>query len=277
MRSKIILLALFGLLVSLLAGCLAGRQVEIGDGEYAPVRGAVPLGLFSDVAPLVVDRENRIAWFAFSDGSQAVIPFDPLPRADWPAGCPANIYSTRMEVLQIETEDLTVGSTTFHRPILVRDCPADPEKIALRSDGAIGGSGTACGGAEGCISFEVASEIRSLPRSMKGYELYSWYVDEKGAWHYTLITGTNRDKSFAEISAPQNVVTEHDWVKITVEGKGALKSVLDRLPEGETVFWNSMRRLEGAPALGDAYPKSAVVRELERTCRRHGVLLNVGD
>ena len=277
MRSRIILLALSGLLVSLLVGCLAGRQVEIGYGEYAPVRGAVPIGLSSDVASLVVDRENRIVWFAFSDGSQAIIPFDPLPRADWPPGCPTSIYSSRMEVLQIAAEDLTVGSTTFHRPILVRDCPADPEVIVLRGGGTVGGGGSACNGAAECISFEVTSDARLLPRSMKGYELYSWFVDEADAWHHTLITGTNRDKSFAEVSTPDSVVTEQDWVKITVRGAPALKSVLTRLPEGETVLWNPMRRLRDAPAAGDSQPDRVLVRELERICQRRDIHLNVFD
>jgi len=35
-----------------------------------------------------------------------------------------------------------------------------------------------------------------LPSSMKGYELYSW--QEEGQWHFTLVTGTNRNKTLSE-------------------------------------------------------------------------------
>jgi len=37
-------------------------------------------------------------------------------------------------------------------------------------------------------------------RQMKGYELYSWQNGSN--WNFTLITGTNRTKSFDEIIAP---------------------------------------------------------------------------
>lgn len=75
-----------------------------------------------------------------------------------------------------------------------------------------------------------------LPRSMKGYELYSWLLDS--GWHFTLITGTNRNKTLEEITSPGNTVTEDDWVKIHVIGVEAIKDVLSRVPEGEFVSWN---------------------------------------
>jgi hypothetical protein len=74
-----------------------------------------------------------------------------------------------------------------------------------------------------------------LPTSMKGYELYSWQVD--GEWHFTLITGTNRNKTVEEIKAEENVESADGWVKISVTGTDALKALLARLPEFENVFW----------------------------------------
>jgi hypothetical protein len=152
-----------------------------------------------------------------------------------------------MEVLEIETEALTIESTTFHRPVLIRNCPPDPVEIVLRSSGEIGGTGNACGGTVECITFETASSATSLPRSMKGYELYSWYVEEEDAWYYTLVTGTNRWKSYAEVSTPESVITEDDWVKITVRGIDSLKSVLDLLQEGEIVIERDAGWLEATP------------------------------
>jgi hypothetical protein len=182
-----------------------------------------------------------------------------------------------MEVLEIETEALTIASTTFHRPVLVRNCPPDPVEIVLRSSGEIDGSGNACGGTGECITFETASGATSLPRSMKGYELYSWYVEEEDAWYYTLVTGTNRVKSYAEISTPESVITEGDWVKITVRGIDSLKSVLDLLPESKVVTWVDAGRLEGAPAMEGAFPDREAVREIERHCQRRGIRLDVVD
>jgi len=75
-----------------------------------------------------------------------------------------------------------------------------------------------------------------LPRSMKGYELYSW--QEQGQWHFTLITGTNRNKQLEEIISAGNTVSEDGWVKIHVTGVEDIEDVLSRVPEGEFVFWN---------------------------------------
>lgn len=64
---------------------------------------------------------------------------------------------------------------------------------------------------------------------MKGYELYSWKV--KGKWHYSLLSGTNRVKSFDEITTNRTIRV----------GDAALKSELKNLPKGEEVFWTAGR------------------------------------
>jgi hypothetical protein len=77
--------------------------------------------------------------------------------------------------------------------------------------------------------------VDELPHSMKGYELYSW--SEEGQWHFTLITGTNRIKTIEEVTSKEDFISETGWVKIQVVGAEAIKDVLSRLPEGESVFW----------------------------------------
>ena len=77
--------------------------------------------------------------------------------------------------------------------------------------------------------------VVKLPRSMKGYELYSW--EENGQWHYNLITGTNRIKTIEEITSEEDFISEIGWVNIHVVGVDAIKDVLSQLPEGESVFW----------------------------------------
>jgi len=77
--------------------------------------------------------------------------------------------------------------------------------------------------------------VDELPHSMKGYELYSWL--EEGQWHFTLITGTNRIKTIEEVTSKEDSISETGWVRIQVVGADAIKDVLSRLPEGESVFW----------------------------------------
>jgi len=79
------------------------------------------------------------------------------------------------------------------------------------------------------------TEIDKLPHSMKGYELYSW--EEDNQWHFTLITGTNRTKTMEEITSNADYISETGWVKIQVVGADAIKDVLSRLPQSESIFW----------------------------------------
>ena len=70
---------------------------------------------------------------------------------------------------------------------------------------------------------------------MKGYELYSW--EEDNQWHFTLITGTNRTKTMEEITSNEDYISETGWVRIQVVGADAIKDVLSRLPQSESIFW----------------------------------------
>jgi hypothetical protein len=115
-----------------------------------------------------------------------------------------------------------------------------------------------------------------LPRSFKGYELYSWRSG--GTWYFTLITGTNRLKTLAEITSPENV-EEGDWVKITAVGVPALKSVLARLPAGTQISWVSARHLDsGGRESGPRIrrPPVWVFRELESYCSGRDLDLGKG-
>jgi hypothetical protein len=79
-----------------------------------------------------------------------------------------------------------------------------------------------------------------LPTSMKGYELYSWSQDQQ--WHFTLITGTNRNKTLEEIISQDNSISEDGFVKISVVGVEAIKDVLSKIPVGTFVTWLSQMR-----------------------------------
>jgi hypothetical protein len=87
-----------------------------------------------------------------------------------------------------------------------------------------------------------ATTVDKLPHSMKGYELYSWPEDNQ--WHFTLITGTNRNKTLEEIISKANSVSPIGWVQIHVAGMDTIKTVLSRLPQNEEVFWLAALRSE---------------------------------
>src|SRR4030042_423156 len=77
--------------------------------------------------------------------------------------------------------------------------------------------------------------VDKLPRSMKGYELYSWSEDSQ--WHFTFITGTNRNKTLEEIISNEDFISEAGWVQVHAVGVDAIKTVLSKLRREEEIFW----------------------------------------
>jgi hypothetical protein len=63
-----------------------------------------------------------------------------------------------MEVLDIQSSNLSIGRMNFYNPILVRNCPPDPNTIILREDGTIGGAGSACAWPDKDIHFSKNNE-----------------------------------------------------------------------------------------------------------------------
>jgi hypothetical protein len=115
------------------------------------------------------------------------------------------------------------------------------------------------------------SAVEKLPGSMKGYELYSWSDDNQ--WHFTLITGTNRNKTLEEITTGDDYISEDGWVKIQVVGVGALKTVLSKIPRGESVFWPGGSVLASATQGGVtlAFPPGPTVDTIKEYARECGL------
>jgi len=114
-----------------------------------------------------------------------------------------------------------------------------------------------------------------LPESMKGYELVSW--QSGGEWNFTLVTSTNRSKTFEELLAPDSSVSADGYVKITVPGVDGIKKVLVMLPARTEIFWNGMD-LSGQVPEGTiyfAYPEKLIMDDLINFCTKHDVTLNV--
>ena len=113
----------------------------------------------------------------------------------------------------------------------------------------------------------------TFPVSLKGYELLSWRYE--GDWVFTLMTGTNRSKSFEEILSAENQYSSDQLIKITVRGPEELIVVLGSLPRREQINWGGMN-LEGevpANTLYFTFPPDAIVDEIVKFCNEQGIIL----
>ena len=108
--------------------------------------------------------------------------------------------------------------------------------------------------AETSQAVTVPAHERATQRAFKGYELYSW--TEHGEWKFSLLLGTNRNKSADEIRqlAP-------------ISGIAALKEALGRLAVGESVSWFNT----GAERL--TYPPTEIVSDLKQFAGEKGIRL----
>ena len=104
--------------------------------------------------------------------------------------------------------------------------------------------------------------------SMKGYELYSWKI--KGHWYYSLLPGTNRLKTYVEITAPG--VVRRD--------AAGLKAELQKLPRGEEVFWMSdapagASKSAAGQVLNVKHPSRTRIKGIKAICDKLGIKLTL--
>ena len=108
-----------------------------------------------------------------------------------------------------------------------------------------------------CQASHAQSRDVRLPHSMKGYELYSW--KSRGEWHFSLLVGTNRLKTFSEIRSP----------KISVTGARALKGRLNQLAGGEELTWSA------GSVPRTVLPPEEIIDEVKSYCEKRGILLRI--
>ena len=116
-----------------------------------------------------------------------------------------------------------------------------------------------------------------LARSMKGYELYSWPVGEE--WHFTLITGTNRNKTVEEVTTGEDLLAADGWVRIHVQGVDAIQGVLSRISAGEWVFWAGPEWATGNLGAGSdiTLPPQAIIDAIEQHANQLGLQFHVSQ
>jgi len=104
--------------------------------------------------------------------------------------------------------------------------------------------------------------------SMKGWELYSW--PDGDTWNYSVLPGTNRIKSYKEVT------TNH----IIVSGTDLLKLMLDKLPENENIFWIGREWLEqcwGGNYGNLSLPDPLTVTIIKEYCADINLVLSITD
>ena len=94
-----------------------------------------------------------------------------------------------------------------------------------------------------------------FPESMKGYELYSWQDGDQ--WNFSLLVGTNREKTLEEIKAAD----------ATLRGVDALTTALEQMPAGQYITWSSRETL--------SFPPDNIIEQVKQSCEDKGLILNL--
>jgi hypothetical protein len=131
--------------------------------------------------------------------------------------------------------------------------------------------------ADKLITRHSIETINRLPNSLKGYELYSWLQNNQ--WHFTLITGTNRNKTLEEIISPDDYISEAGWVQIQVTGIEAIKKVLNKLPQGESIFWLDRLRSDqtATDSVNITLPDMLFINSIKECVAQNGLDLRVSN
>lgn len=151
-KAAIVIVVLVGCTFS---ACTVTRWVGIESHEHVAVygKGEAHKAAMQAIQKMRINRDAHVAVFTRSDGSKIITPFERRDRAEWPAGCPTNIGSTHMDILDIEEHTLRIEMVTLNNRILARRCPPEPVRVVLRGDGEIGGEGGACTWPTACMVF----------------------------------------------------------------------------------------------------------------------------
>jgi hypothetical protein len=117
--------------------------------------------------------------------------------------------------------------------------------------------------------------VDELPHFVKGYELYSWLED--GQWHFTLITGTDRNKTVEEIISREDVISETGWVRVQVIGVNVIRAALSKLHQGEEIVWLARPRSEQTPPddIDFMFPPEQIIDSVKEQAEQSGLDLLV--
>ncbi len=125
----------------------------------------------------------------------------------------------------------------------------------------------------GCTPTTSQIEIKTpIPKSMKGYELYSWNSD--GVWKFKLMTGTNRNKSYEEIVSTEKTISNNGWVNYFVTGNDELFMLLEQMPRKSFLIWDPTYN-PGGNEIRFKYPDRETVQKVRDICRMKEIELMI--
>jgi len=112
----------------------------------------------------------------------------------------------------------------------------------------------------GCISSALPPEgSRTEKPAFKGVELYTW-KSSQGDFRYSLLWGTNRNKTPEEITRPE-----------CATGELGMLSLLGRLAVGEHVLW--FKTGDECPAC--LFPSAEAIARIRQRAKEAGIFLDL--
>jgi hypothetical protein len=118
------------------------------------------------------------------------------------------------------------------------------------------------------ITLLIASPASGWNSQSKGYELYSWKQD--GAWYYSVLPGTNRAKSYDEVTS----------AAVAKKGSKGIEKALEALPKGAEVFWRTdlhpgIKKPAGENVPLIKLPSSKKIKKVKDYCDKFGLKLTM--
>jgi hypothetical protein len=114
----------------------------------------------------------------------------------------------------------------------------------------------------GCVNTANPDTLTFAASQLKGWEVYSWPGCQD--WNFSLLYGTNALKNYAEVTGTQ----ASSGFVIKVWGKANMKTILSRMPAGESVSLlgeNWLARTWGAGSAKDLHlPPISIINELQQ-------------
>jgi len=118
------------------------------------------------------------------------------------------------------------------------------------------------------LLISLAAVCQAAQTATTDHELYSWKV--KGHWYYSLLPGTNRSRSYEEITAPRNVRRD----------ASGLQSELQKLQKGDEIFWMSTAPVGASKSVAGQridvkHPSRKRIENIKAICDKLGIKLKL--
>lgn len=115
-----------------------------------------------------------------------------------------------------------------------------------------------CGATASSPTIEQVKDSHETGAPMKGYELYSWPAGDE--WYFSVLEGTNRLKTYEEVTAPG----------VAIKGVDSVVARLGQLAKGAQVTWS--RSITGL-----SFPPEEMMSRVKGAASGSGLELHIGE